>query len=125
MVNKEYLFALQDGGVLEEGDSVSLFLLRQESAQSLTKEVFVSEGGVKLLLELDGPDGLIPGDIVLIYSPHANIGDSQNLSDVVMSIPPVQQQVGTFFDLYSTRLQAYRSLQTAPCVPEERNLLER
>lgn len=28
------------------------------------------------------------------------MGDSQNLSDVVMSIPPVQQQVGTFFDLY-------------------------
>lgn len=49
VVSKEYLFALQDGGVLEEGDSVSLFLLGHESAQCLTKEVFIAEGGQSYL----------------------------------------------------------------------------
>lgn len=45
VTSSEYLFALQDDSVLEEGDSVSVVLLGQKSAYSYVKEVFISEGG--------------------------------------------------------------------------------
>ena len=53
-----------------------------------------------LPLKVDSPDGLRDGDIVVLYSPYMPNDPLQESTVVPMAIPPVQQQVGTFFDLY-------------------------
>ena len=94
----EYLFALEDGNLYKESDVLGGFVIGAESALPFVSEVIIPEDGAALPLKIDGPNGLSAGDAVVVYSPYVQLEEQQSPSAQPMSIPPVQQQVGTFFD---------------------------
>lgn len=98
---KEYLFALEGADFYKEGAFLNGFVLGPTSTCPVVSEVIIPEGEPLLYLKIDNPEGLCTGDTLVVYSPALPSEEQQTASQMRMSIPSVQQQVGDFFDAYN------------------------
>jgi len=99
----EYLFALQNASVadealvIEEGDSVGIFILKPDTLLVLAPEAFIAESETKIAFEIDSAEGITSGDAVLAYVPYSKATASQDPSEVYFSLPALQSQAGSVY----------------------------
>ena len=89
--------SLAGGDIVQDGDTIGVFVVKSGEVYSVDLEAFISEGGGKLAFEYNKPEGIGVGDKIFVYAPFLNDSSSDNPSEVSFLIPAVQKQVGRHF----------------------------
>ena len=91
---KEYIFAVKGTEHLKGGEPLMVFTSKSE--MPVLSQVIISENTAMLPFTIENTNGITAGDAVYVCTPNANSNDP---SKVALSIPSVQKQSGSNYDL--------------------------